>query len=123
MYQKVTMYLSKNGDSVELKKYSSLGFQAVDYAFDNIHPILQRAQHCHSYDSVLDLLRSIKNNPECLEFVGLYHMHNPSYKGHHLTLMFGVQKGVAHDDNIDKMIEFVETRIVDVSKPCCCSLM
>ena len=108
MYLRVVMYLSKNGDSVELKlSLPPDSLRCVSYETDNIHPILKGAKDCNSFDKVLTLLRTIKDNSECQQFVNLRHMHNQKYEDHGRFFL----KGVAHHDSIDELINFVEARL------------
>ena len=126
MYSKVTLYLSKDGDYVELDVLEHTS-RSVNYATDDIHPILKAAEFCNSYDKVLVLLNNIKASNDCQEFVHLYHHHHPDYAGHHKSLRIGlfvVLQGSAHPDSIDQLIEFVLKRQQDLLKPrSACTIM
>ena len=121
MTDKVFLYLSKDGDSFKLKIFAP-NFRNVGLG-DDIHEILNDADSVNTLDGALFLLKKIKEDPKHAEWVTLMHSHNPKYPEHSLNVgPFGMfQKGQAHKDTIEKMIEFVEKRSeeIDQMNSCC----
>lgn len=104
IYTPVTLYLSKEGDSIKLRVIDRQNFRDVNNG-DVIYPLLRGVMEYNSHDDVFKLLLKIKEDAQSQNFVSLYHTHNSKYKGHHLI------RGVAHEHSIDEMISFVEKRI------------
>jgi len=101
MFDPAMLYLSSNGDSFNLR-ISDLG--------DKIHPKLQEATACKTYQAILKFLEGVADDKQFLSSVHLYHLHNREYPEHTLE---GIYKGAAHEDTIQQMICFVKQRIED----------
>lgn len=105
----VVLFFSKSGDSFEVTDRDK-GLQ-IDSLF------LQKSSECKTHELVLEFLRELKGKPELLGQVELYHEHFRRYPLHSLNIGFGMQKGCNHEDTIERLIEFVETRIWEKKTP------
>lgn len=105
-----TFYLSSRGDSFEVAE--------DDFTSEKLDPIFQNeAAICKTHEQVLAFLTKLKDSPELLNQVSLYHRHHRRYPGHSLNIGFGIQKGRAHKDTVEQMIEYVQLRIKHKQTP------
>lgn len=100
-YIHARLTLSKFGDSIEIRIFNRNATED-----DNIYPLLKKGLTCNGYDQVLDFLKKIQVNFECLQFVHLSHRNNANYPGH----IFYPPKSNFHDESIENMIAFIEER-------------
>lgn len=89
-----TLYLSSEGDTVEIKSGSAT------------IPEQQKAASCKTHAEVLAFLEELKASPP--RHLTFYHRHNNAYQAH-----FGGVKGVAHPCSLEKQIEFVKYKILE----------
>lgn len=93
-----TLYLSSEGDSVEIKNFQDT----------STIPEQLEAISCKTHKQVLAFLEKI-NSSETKDLLSFYHVHNTSYEAHHGTS----PKGKAHLCSLDKQISFVQYKIFE----------
>jgi hypothetical protein len=91
-----TLYLSKEGDSVEIKNLNDT----------STIPEQLEAASCKTHSQVLSFLEKI-NTSEAKNNLEFWHKENPAYLVHYQG------KGVAHPCAIDQQIEFVRFKIAE----------
>lgn len=104
-FDSVTLCLSGRGDSFSLTKMDGETYRPVDIEKDHIYPKLKEAADLKTHFAVLQFLKSLKNDQECLNTVYLFHTHNLRYPEHREPTK--LQKGKAHGCGIENMIDFV----------------
>ncbi len=92
VHNKFTLYLSAEGDSVEIKSFRDSA----------TIPEQVRATTCRTHEQVLAFLEEIRDS-EVRGQLNFYHNHNTSYDGHMGTW----PKGAAHPCSLEKQIDFV----------------
>jgi hypothetical protein len=92
-----TLYLSSEGDSVEIKNFEKDGATL---------PEQQKALACKTHEQVLAFLETLRN-VEVRKQINFFHIHNTSYIGHLGTW----PKGAAHPCDLETQIDFVRYKI------------
>ncbi len=117
-YQKVTLYLGKDGNSIEAQfnRSRSTGvFSRAEYITDKdglseIHPLLGKAADCKTHYAAFQYFKELQNETELLKHISIYHDHNRHYSDHYLGFC-GINIGKAHECAHDKSLEFIKQRI------------
>ena len=100
------LYLSSSGNSFKITPNGKF-----------VNPVLKESATCKTHEEALQFLEKLKKDTKTFDKVELYHHHFPRYQNHSLTMVFDIQKGDAHKDSIDEMIQFVKMRIEEKSTP------
>lgn len=94
-----SLFLSMNGDKFEIE------YDHNKSNSDKADIFKPAAQRWKSHDDVIKFLQSVKRTPETLSHLKFFHFNNNQYKDHW-------QNGTInyHEDDIDKMLKFVENQ-------------
>jgi hypothetical protein len=92
-----TLYLSKEGNSVEIKNFNQDGATIPEQV---------EALACRTHQEVLAFLERLSHS-DTRNQLNFYHHHNTSYDGHMGTW----PKGVAHPCTLESQIDFVRYKI------------
>ena len=118
MYDKISLYLSKDGDRIKLKKSTAQGGQVVTEGGPNVYPLLLEALKCKSLTEVLEFLQKIQADKKCQQWVAFYHNNGPSNFEHITSIGAFFEEGKAHKETIDQMVHFVELRQKESPSDC-----